>query len=258
MGWSPVLTTEDIHSLLSSTRWVCPTLAQIPLQLPSFTGATLLSTGLLGQWIGHTGSSPSLTASISPSLLSLRGLCSPLGNASKQNPSPFWSRTSVANHQLPPWLWFSCIKDDAIQMFPSPLLQHLLLAKGSWEVEIAMPMHTHSSDQHIWWPSSQVNYRGIRHCGRCFLSVWSYLSIWGGWDSWVVMSACSSVAMRLQSHMPRDLGFQVSFPSWVTLLKSNPKHTENLKDNHKEPNKDIFTLFPKARKENIFPQKSLI
>lgn len=87
-GWSLVLTMEGIHSLLSSMGWVCPSLAPIPLQLVSFTGATLLSTALLGQWIGHTGSLPSLAASMSPSLLSLRGLCSqPPGNASKQNPS---------------------------------------------------------------------------------------------------------------------------------------------------------------------------
>ena len=53
-------------------------------------------------------------------------------------------------------------------------------------------------------------------------------------------------------------GLQISFPSRVTLLKRNPKHTENLKDHRKEPDKDIFTLFPKARKENIFSPESLI
>lgn len=38
----------------------------------------------------------------------------------------------------------------------------------------------------------------------------------------------------------------------MIFVKRNPKHTENLNDHHKEPDKDISTLFPKARKENIF------
>lgn len=201
--WSPVLVTEGIHSLLSSMRWVCQTLAQIPLQLPFFTGATLLSIGLLGQWICHTGSLPGLTARISPSLHSLRGLCSPLGNASKQNSSSLLIRSISGQASA---VTMTLVQLHAIQMFPFTLLQHLLLAKGSWEVAMAMPMYIHSPDQHIWWPSSQVNYRGIRHSGRHFLSVWSYLSIWEGWGSCVIRSVCSTVAMRLQSHMPRDLG----------------------------------------------------
>lgn len=75
----------------------------------------------------------------------------------------------------------------------------------------------------------------------------------------MVRLACSTGDLRLESHMPSDPGLQISFPCQVTLLKSNPKHTQNLKDHHSKSDKDIFILFPKARKENIScpPPKSL-
>lgn len=149
----PPLTIKMGLSILSSTLSSCS-----PPKESHLAGLQ----GWLGWWSCHMGSSPSLTESIS-----LRGLCSPLELPPSETLPPFpqWN-------QWPRISWYSGSPASRMMLLSISLFLAPALVAYEGKLGSKCQCNAQSPEEHICWPSSQVNHRDIRHHGRRFKSVW--------------------------------------------------------------------------------------